>query len=123
MTKYHPLDVRYKGPSTAYRGSAHRKALERAPKQSKPKLDQGNSAGPWGGKATAAATRQPVQESATYQGAGDFFRGAMRAGRTIKNVYLAFILIVLVALVFGNPGLRTSGLSLQPQEMVPMPTR
>lgn len=25
MAEYHPLDVRYKGPSTAYRGSAHKK--------------------------------------------------------------------------------------------------
>lgn len=30
MSKYHPIDVRYKGPSTAYRGSARRKAEQRA---------------------------------------------------------------------------------------------
>jgi len=35
MAEYHPLDVRYKGPSTAYRGSAHKKG-----KWSKAPLDK-----------------------------------------------------------------------------------
>ena len=43
MSKYHPLDVRYKGPSTAYRGSAFDKRQAAAPDVPEP-VDRPNPA-------------------------------------------------------------------------------
>ncbi|MEM9969302.1 MAG: hypothetical protein AAF755_14595 [Pseudomonadota bacterium] len=56
MAKYHPIDVRYKGPSTAYTGSAKKKQMtnpvslpdaQSAKKPSKPKAPMRSNANPW----------------------------------------------------------------------------
>ena len=60
-SKYHPIDVRYRGPSTAYRGSAHRKEkFAKAPMKAKtstpPEAPVAATAGPWAQKARTVAT-------------------------------------------------------------------
>lgn len=48
MADYHPLDTRYKGPSTAYRGSGHGKSMQGPAPVAPPMPDQqGQSDGPW----------------------------------------------------------------------------
>ena len=121
MPNYHPVDVRYKGPSTAYRGSATARKLRETspvarPAKSKatpaPAQAEANAPSPWRGNA-AAQVRQIVRETASAAPKPmDALGGLFSVYRSIKRVYLGFILMIflyfLLAGLFGGFGMLTT---------------
>ncbi|WP_159087002.1 hypothetical protein [Loktanella sp. Alg231-35] len=117
MSKYHPIDVRYNGPSTAYRGSAKRmqnqplKARHKAvpvthpPRQQQP--TQRTSQSPWGAK-YRSETPQPrpprpqksaapaVAAKTAMRGIGGVFNVFFAVVKTLKYIYFAFIALVFI---------------------------
>ena len=120
MADYHPLDVRYKGPSTAYRGSAAKKAdapdLPKRTKHKPPPIPKTTTApqpampakpGPWGGTASPTMP-MPEEPSGPPPLPMPPPRPAKRrnAGRRVF-----FVLAVLIAVVvFNNVLSRSTGL-------------
>ncbi len=121
MTKYHPIDVRYKGPSTAYRGSSKRPSgtmtslrdeTSKQPAKANPATHAGKQHSPWDGQTKRQAATSPSMTSQENQrstasisptagGIGGVFSTVFGLMRTIKNIYLAIIvLIFLMAFVF-----------------------
>ncbi|MDB4111981.1 hypothetical protein N9571_05455 [Yoonia sp.] len=96
MSKYHPIDVRYKGPSTAYRGSAKQQkstftAVAKASTTAK------SSPSPWDGAKTTVpepATPAPAP-SGTKASAS---KEATRSPITLKNIYLVLAGIIFLSL-------------------------
>lgn len=134
MADYHPLDVRYKGPSTAYRGSTKRK-LDAAPiedawaKPMRPPKPAPNhkpkqpapppEATPWGAakqKVTppAPAPLSPTPTSRRRSPATGFLRSI---GRAYGIIIVVFVLFTL----FGGPAGLGALLSFGTGQMVSMP--
>jgi hypothetical protein len=118
---YHPIDVRYKGPSTAYRGSAKRtsesplnslrKAQPITPPQRQHQPAQPPTQSPWGTK-YRAQTSQPapprlqkppttaVTAKTALRGVGGIFDVFFGVVKTLKYIYFGFIaLVFLIAFV------------------------
>lgn len=125
MSKYHPIDVRYKGPSTAYRGSAKRMpeqplnslrkanpatqpGRQRQPAHPKPKAPAHPSPqSPWGAK-YRAETSQPTPPrppkstpagataNSALRGVGGVFDVFFGVVKTLKYIYFAFIALVFL---------------------------
>jgi len=94
MSKYHPIDVRYKGPSTAYRGSAKQQkstftAVAKASQTAK------SSPSPWGGAKTTAPEPATPSPSGTKASAS---KEATRSPITLKNIYLVLAGIIFLSL-------------------------
>jgi hypothetical protein len=92
--KYHPLDVRYKGPSTAYRGSAYGKPKRRLAPKTAPQST--SIAGPWGANkagASKAHTTKPVTQPPAHPK-----KQSSGFGRVI---FWGIALIIIADILFG----------------------
>jgi hypothetical protein len=114
MSKYHPIDVRYKGPSTAYRGSARRKAEQRASvfAQTKPRAAK---TVPTAIPKVRRNQQHPIADRATPAHWVPQIISRMRVGR------FAFGLIILVLIFISNPQLLWDMFSLDGTQMRAMP--
>lgn len=114
MSRYHPIDVRYKGPSTAYRGSARRKAEQRASvfAQTKPRAAKT--------VATAIPKVRRSQQGPVAQPAKRPHPLA-RLLRYVTRGNLALALIFLVIGLISNPQLLWDWLSLGSAQMNTIP--
>ena len=100
-SKYHPLDVRYQGPSTAYRGSTRKREERESPPTSpaaRPAKPAAGKSNPWRQRdqvAPAARPKTPAnirsQEKPASRSPLGIITGLFK---TIGRVYLAFLLIV-----------------------------
>ena len=123
MREYHPIDVRYKGPSTAYRGSAAARKLRETATASKavpaPKAtprpapaQPAQTPSPWRGNATAQIRQIVQQATRDAPKPAEIAGGIFSVYRTIRRVYLGFILMVffyfLLASGFGVFGSLTT---------------
>jgi hypothetical protein len=110
MTKHHPIDVRYKGPSTAYRGSAKQPHTASLPTQktslhkATPAATQiSDQSSPWD-KSPPQLPRPPAhtpprkdKPAATAFGIiGSVFNVFHGVVNTIKYVYFAVIAVVFL---------------------------
>ncbi|WP_400087800.1 hypothetical protein [Yoonia sp. R78084] len=114
MSKYHPIDVRYKGPSTAYRGSAHRKAEQRASvfAQTKPRAAK---TVPTAIPKVRRSQKRPVAQSAKRPQRLTRLLGFVTRG----NLALAVFLLVIG--LISNPHLLWDWLSLGSTQMNTIP--
>ena len=103
MKKYHPIDVRYTGPSTAYRGSANRKpsSFHKVVKAPTAKTTKSSAASPWENSVTGADSRQTTTpSSAPSKTAKPANNKETGAAKPIKNGYLIILaIIVLIAIM------------------------
>lgn len=128
MADYHPIDVRYKGPSTAYRGSAKRNdtvkpASDRATpgKSMVQKATAGAEASPWGG-AKPAQPQAPQQPRPTPAAPRPRRRGVLGGiFQNLRRAYTAFILLVIFFVFFGGPKGLMDIFSLSSGQMISMP--
>ncbi|KQB98289.1 hypothetical protein AL073_05280 [Loktanella sp. 1ANDIMAR09] len=114
MTKYHPIDVRYKGPSTAYRGSARRKAEQQASifAQTKPRAAK---TVPTAIPKVRRNQQRPITKRATP---------AHRLTQMISRMGMGkftFGMIILVLLLINNPDLLSDMFSPGGTQMRTMP--
>jgi len=131
MADYHPIDVRYKGPSTAYRGSAKRndtvKPRRDTPPQKAPATRQAASPSsptpaqpnPWGPVQQTPAqpprpTPAPAPPHSRPRTLGSVFRNLRRA-------YTAFVILIILMVVFGGPSGLLNLFSLSSGQMISLP--
>ena len=107
MSKYHPIDVRYKGPSTAYRGSTHRK------KNFEQRAEPARADGPWG-----KVDRSPPRQDLTFQridgtSANSHLQGLFAAIKRLAgtNVIFQVVVTLLVYLIITRILPDVSGLT------------
>ncbi len=112
MSKFHPLDVRYKGPSTAYRGSAHRKrfavadAASAQVKPDRPVPSRTNTTAtapsPWGVKQAMRPAATPSKKIASQVDPLTVLIAPFAAVKKVVGVvgYLQLIIGLLIAIAF-----------------------
>ncbi len=96
MPKYHPIDVRYKGPSTAYRGSAkqHTSSFKKVVKPSKTtKSEPAAAPSPWDG-----AKDKPQQQAASSDKAGSTPKDTTGKPISVKSIYAIVLGIIFLSL-------------------------
>ena len=106
MADYHPLDTRYKGPSTAYRGSKKtafekadigQKAAQPFDKPSVPPTNQPPKAGPWGNggppPVPPTLAQKLIAETPPPQ------PNTRRRGGSGRRVLFGFIVVITVVFV------------------------
>ncbi len=96
MSKYHPLDVRYKGPSTAYRGSAFHKRQPGVPDPPDPAIPPIPS--PWGA-GRSAPSRPPGPRSQIRFRPWTILTRSFAVGRRILRIG-AYVQVVLALLIY-----------------------
>ena len=92
MREYHPLDVRYTGPSTAYRGS-------QPLAESTPKPRAKASASPWGPKAAASPLAAAKRRARKKAKSTD---GTATTGRKKLTITLQIFACVIVYLAISG---------------------
>ncbi len=118
MPDYHPIDVRYKGPSTSYRGSAKRSETGLAEAATFARPRQGTA--PWGGKVPASQQARPQTRPAKAAASAPSKQTGGAAARTVSTarlVYYALIGIVILFTLFGGPIGLFEILGLAPTQM------
>lgn len=132
MTRFHPIDVRYDGPSTAYRGSASGKAHPNAKPKPKNRVSlkpaqapqpQGQRT-PRGPKAAPPPTRPPrtaapakTPRVSPFRIIGLVFRGISGVFRTVKYVYFGIVILTMLFFLLNNPADRFSAVGV-PMETI-----
>lgn len=114
MSKYHPIDVRYKGPSTAYRGSGRRKGEQRASvfAQTKPRAAK---TVPTAIPKVRRRLQPPVADPSSPANWVTRMISRMRKGNLVLG------LIILVLILISNPQLLWDMFSLDGTQMLTMP--
>lgn len=106
MPDYHPIDVRYKGPPTGYRGSVRRS--DTGPTEAATLSPQRQGTSPWRGKLPATQQKAPARPAVA---------AAPRAASTARRTYYTLIGIVILFTLFGGPTGLFEVLGLAPTQM------
>jgi hypothetical protein len=103
MPKYHPIDVRYKGPSTAYRGSAkqHKSSFQPTAKASSAneKHHSAASPSPWSNmKEKRQGPATPPVALSSYNARASTSKSTANGPITAKSIYMIIAGIFLLSL-------------------------